>query len=135
MVFGFGKFKMEIDLDQETWSAGDTLTGNVKLDFKKPTDGNELFVDLIGYNYEPAEFDDGELEGAEWMEFFKHRIPLGGSQEYDSGEFPFEFNIPAEIPNPKKESDERERWFLKGELDKRGLDVRKKIEFNINTGN
>ena len=122
---------MELILDKESVGLGESITGKVKLDMKKPASGNELYVRLIGTNYEGAEMDEGEFELPETTEFYNQKHLLAGEQEYASGAWDFEIPIPGTIANPKKESDERERWYVNAYLDKKGLDLKKKKKITV----
>jgi len=48
MVFGFGKKEIEVTIGKYSYSPGETITGKVVLDLKKPAEARELRVALRG---------------------------------------------------------------------------------------
>ena len=118
-------------LAKNQFGAGEVIQGNIMLETKKPIDATALYVTLQGTNYEGAEIDDGEFELPETTVFFSQKYGIGGPGNYQSGPIPFQIMVPQHIPNPKIESDERERWYLKAHLDKPGLDLRNKVEISV----
>jgi hypothetical protein len=63
--------------------------------------------------------------------FFNEKYTISGPGNYQAGPIPFQIMVPQQIHNPKRESDERERWYLKAQLDKPGLDLRNKVEISV----
>lgn len=99
----FGKKgSLEIELPSTDCTTGQTLTGTVRLDTKKPVSASRLSVSLL------VETDDGEdFEGArEWQVYDADVVELRQAHEYPASHheaFPFSFEVPPPPPPPVPE--------------------------------
>lgn len=90
MVFGIGEGKIGLELNTHEAAAGGKISGTLKLELPAPRKAKELRVEIIG---ERREMHNGKRRTVRVYEFKK---PLGGEQEYTSGEYRFELPVPQQ---------------------------------------
>jgi hypothetical protein len=151
-MFGFGKGKIEIQLDNFNYKPGDTIEGTVALKLKKSIQATALAIALTGEQKVTSGIGDKRSSRTEKIFDFKH--PLDGEKEYAAGSeplvYPFKIKIPKDVLDQKKApegtlgqvlkvaqfmagSKRRIDWHLTAELDvPRAIDMRKRIQVNIN---
>ena len=151
MVFGFGKGKIEMTLNKYGFGFGETITGTVNLQLKKPYQARGLYVMLLGEEITKKQVrgSDGHMR----TETHRHtiwdqKIPLGGEQEYSGGQYNFQLPTPAQAPYAQAPGgtmgnvvqaatfltgqNRRHEWHVIAFLDiPKGFDVKKKQQVNI----
>lgn len=151
-MFGFGKGKIEIQLDKFNFSPGETIEGTISLKLKKPLKGNELSVRMYGEQKSSSMGLDGR-RSSRTVKIYDFKQPLDGEKEYEAGEqplvYPFKIKIPAQILEQKKAPEgklgtvmqaakflsggaTRISWYLQAQLDiPKAIDMRKKVQINL----
>lgn len=149
-MFGFGKGKIEIQLNNYNYSPGDTIEGTVVLSLKKPLIGNELSITIIGEK--KVTQITGSSSMSRTIQIFNFKQPLDGQKEYPAGEqplvYPFRIKIPANMQTQQQMpegtlgtvlkaaqmfsgANSRVMWYLIARLDVKGLDVTHKVQINV----
>jgi len=160
-LFGFGKGKVEIQLEKFNFKPGETITGTVKLLLKKPVQARQLRV--VFYGIQNTRNTGISLAGSNNCRVgsnnyrnrnnssvvHKFEMSLDGEKEYAGGEYPFSINIPASLLDRGAKPDgalgtalqaaqflsgsvTSLKWFVESSLDMpMGLDISKKVQVNI----
>ena len=148
-MFGFGKGKIEIQLNKYGFSLGETINGKVSLKLKKPIKARGVNIRLVGIRKETRYSDSGKTSGSN--NIFDFKQPLDGLKEYGVDEKVYDFKI--KIPNnvltqPKfgqstigtlvgaaqilSGTMSSINWYLIANLDiVSGIDISKKVQINI----
>ena len=152
-MFGLGsKGKMEIQLNKFNFHPGETVEGTVSLKLKKPLEGNELSITIVGEEKISQRGVDGRRTTRR-QKIFDFKQPLDGQKEYTAGEqplvYPFRIVIPANVLEQQKApegtlgtvmqaakflsgSRKNISWYLYANLDvPKSVDVRKKVQINV----
>jgi hypothetical protein len=95
MVFGFGKKEIEVTLDGYNYSPGETVTGKVAVNLKKPVEARQLKVSLIGIGKRTSL--GMNVSSRQTSQIFDFKMPLDGEKTYTSGEYSFKIKIPANM--------------------------------------
>jgi hypothetical protein len=155
-LFGFGKGKIEIQLDKYNFKPGETIKGKLVLKLKKPVNAKQLRVAFVGeMSRTQSRIGIGAANNpvysrrSEKEYIYKFEMPLDGEKEYTGGEYSFEILIPSNILDQGKLPDgtigtalkavqflsgvsSRVNWYVKASLDvPKGLDVKGKAQINI----
>jgi len=148
MLFGFGKGKIEVVLENYNFSSGETIKGKVILELKEPLRAKALKVGLIGEKIVYERTSQGR-DVPRIIHIYSFEMPLDGEKEYLNGEYNFEIKIPADILQSRKpnilgdidfikgglritSTNERLSWYVIAKLDiPMGIDVSKKVQVNI----
>ena len=149
-MFGFGKGKIEIQLNNYNYSAGDIIQGTVALSLKKPLLGKELSITIIGE--QKTSEGIGTNRSYSTRTIFDFKQPLDGQKEYPAGEqplvYPFKIKIPANLQTKTQlpegalgnvlkvaqmfsGANSSVMWYLIARLDVKGFDITKKVQINI----
>ena len=149
-MFGFGKGKIEIQLDKYNFSAGEVIEGTLALSLKKPLHGNGLSIQIIGEQKISQGF--GTSRTYRTVKIFDFVQPLDGEKEYPASEqplvYPFKIKLPANVQSKQQMpegtlgtvlkaaqmfsgSNSTTYWYLIGRLDVPGLYITKKIQINV----
>jgi len=153
MVFGFGKGKIEVQLENYNLSPGDMIKGTVLLQLKKPVHARALKVLFIGEAVTRRTTPHGGGVSTSYQKTYVHKfeMPLDGEKDYSEGTYNFEIAIPKDIlqragsmPMEGTIGDlvkaaqiltgtsKRINWYVEAKLDvPKGLDIRKKVQVNI----
>ncbi len=107
MVFGlFEDKKISMTLDKTAYSPGETISGKLKLELKKPAPAEKLSVRLVYFVPNEDYTKPAEKEFA--------AIVLGPSREYQTSELTFSIKIPEKPPSvdfpPKSDPSMAEAW-------------------------
>src|SRR3989338_7711468 len=90
-MFGFGKGKIEIQLNNFNYAPGETVEGTLSLSLKKPILGKELSISLL------AEEEVTEMQGNNYNsrthELFYFKQHLSGQKEYSFGNQSYPFKM------------------------------------------
>jgi len=153
-MFGFGKGKLELQLEKFNFKPGDTISGTVKLLLKKPIQARQLRV--VFYGVQATRNTGLSLVGSNNNRnrnnssiVHKFEMSLDGEKEYTGGEYTFSIAIPATLLDRGAKPDgalgtalqaaqflsgsvTNLKWFVESSLDvPMGLDVSKKVQVNI----
>ena len=155
MLFGKNKEKIEIHLEENSFSPGETIRGKIALKLDKPMQAKSLNITLIGQALSEKQnigvkTDEGKFD------FLKEEIKVDGKKEYYIDIYPFEIKIPEnallkaknwkdQIPALKLTKDlldsdiikpdwhEEYKWYIEARLVKKlSIDIKKKEKININ---
>lgn len=151
MVFGFGKGKIEMTLNKYGFGFGETITGTVNLQLKKPYHARGLYVRLLGE--EISSHMERDSDGNMRRETRRHKlwdqkIPISGEMDYSGGQYNFQLPTPAQAPYASAPGgtvgtvmqaaaylsgvDRRYEWHVIAYLDiPKGFDVKKKQQINL----
>ncbi len=155
-MFGFGKGKIEIQLNNYNYSAGQTIQGTVSVALKKPLHGKELSISLVGQQRVVSGGIPGmSPSSSRVVTVYNFKLHLDGDKEYAAGNpplvYPFKIVIPADINNVTNKSvapagavgtilktaesvlarKGRLTWYLIARLEVPGIDLKKKVQINI----
>ena len=112
----FGKEKITLMLEKYDYKPGEKIKGTVKLNLKKPTNARKLEVSLMGRRIDkqtsmavgPMIMSGGRRghqSSTHYTTVYDFKMPLDVEKDYQTGEYPFEIKIPADIlqnnPTPK----------------------------------
>ncbi|MBI2099875.1 MAG: hypothetical protein HYT48_00870 [Candidatus Vogelbacteria bacterium] len=108
MVFNpFSRGYLEVIPEKYNYSPGEVIRGTVKLGLKKTTRANKLSIWLIGQQtttfvspslrFGASQKSSLPRNESQTTVFFQFELPVSGEQEYSTGEYPFEINIPANV--------------------------------------
>jgi len=151
---GFGKGKIEIQIDKYNFSPGNVLNGKVLLKLKKPIKAKSLKIALKGEKttYETEYRDNRPTTSKNITSIFDFTQPLDTEKEYPTTEtdYNFKIKIPKNIlsqstlpENPiantiakslqiLSNQDTKIGWYLIAFLEiPWGIDVSKKVQINI----
>ncbi|MFH1510588.1 MAG: hypothetical protein ABIF10_02765 [Candidatus Woesearchaeota archaeon] len=146
-MFGFGKGKIEIQMDNYNYAPGDTINGNVTLSLKKPLQGKELSISLLGEQKTSQGY--GANKSNQTAKIFEFKLPLDKEKEYPADKplaYPFKIKIPANVAKQVPEgtlgtvlkaaqmfsgTNSRTSWHLIARLDVKGLDITKEVQINV----
>ena len=148
-MFGFGKGKIEIQLDKYNYSPGETIEGTVALSLKKPLPGKELSIRLIGE--EKVQQGYGRNSSYRTVAVFDFKQPLDREKEYPAGQpmaYSFKIKLPADVAGRQQMPEgklgtilkvaqvmsgtvRRINWYLIARLDVKGFDISKKVQINV----
>ena len=148
-MFGFGKGKIEIQINKFNFSPGEVIEGAVTLKLKKPLNGREVSIRLIGQQ----ETSQGYVAKSQYniIDIFDFKQPLDGEKEYPAEQslvYSFTIKIPENVLNQQtipegtlgkianimqvmSRTRSKISWYLIAKLDTPGLDVSKKVQINI----
>ena len=153
-MFGFGKGKIEIQLEKYNFCFGDTIKGKVILKMKQPVEAKGLRIALKGERKDTSysgDFGSGRAgmgQSTRTVNIFELKLPLDREKTYSGeSEHPFEIKIPKNIIPPKPKGVAGDvlsavqllsgrqtsiKWFLDASLDiPGGMDISKKVNVNI----
>lgn len=150
------KGKIQITPGSFNYSPGDTVSGQLSLQLRKPVKASELSISLVGervsYNSRRTGFSrQPNYQGSNRtvQTVYNVKQVLDGSKEYSSGERSYNFKI--KLPKNMISNFESDNavmntivktaqviegvnainWYLVGDLDAVGIDVKKKVQINI----
>lgn len=144
---GIGRGKMKIQLDKMQFSPGETITGKLVINLKRPIKGKAVTIGLLG-EQRVTEFVDGKRRTRR-HKIFDFDQPLSGEKDYMPGEqvYDFQLKIPENVNKntmPKgalgnvvkaaqmfSNKTRTIRWYVSGRLDCPGLDMTKKVQINV----
>jgi hypothetical protein len=154
----FGKGKINISLPKTYYLPGDIISGDIKLELKKPVKAKEVSVSLIGEQKSTrigtiSSGGSGVSTTTQVVRIYDFKQTLEGEKEYSGGrEYHFEIKIPADIIAPRPEGmlgtgmkiveaaaaltgvipHRQLKWYLSAKLDiPGGMDVGKKADITI----
>ncbi|MFH1589847.1 MAG: hypothetical protein ABIB43_04740 [archaeon] len=148
-MFGFGKGKIEIQLNNYNYAPGQTIEGTVSLKLKKPLQGKELSIRLFGEQKISQGY--GTNKSYRTVKIFDFKQPLDREKEYLPGSQPlvyqFKITIPANVESQQPPEGAlgtvmktaqmllgtkiRTNWYLVARLDVKGFDMTKKVQINV----
>jgi len=149
-MFGFGKGKIEIQLDNYNYSPGQVIEGTVALSLKKPLPGKELSITILGEQKISQGY--GTNRSYRTVKIFDFKQPLDREKEYPAGDqplvYPFKIKIPANVESKQQMPEgtlgtvmkaaqmfsgtkSRTQWYLIARLDVKGFDITKKVQINV----
>jgi len=117
MIFGFGKGKIKVLIDNFNFSPGETVSGKISVELKKPILAKQLKIGLIGLETSTrTQMGPGFGIGGRRRSGISHQrtrntvysfyMPVGGEKEYSKGEYQFEIKIPTDILQEKPKAAE-----------------------------
>ncbi len=146
------KGNVKIQIDNYNYSPGDTITGKILLNIKKPITSKSLSISLTGIQKttSPSIGTNGRrTTNTKYNTLFSFNLPLEGKKEYSSGEnnYSFKIKIPSDIIsknaiNPIADtliksiqilsgSSSVIQWYLNAELETAGFNLLDKVQINI----
>jgi hypothetical protein len=148
------KGKIEIQLNKFNFTPGETITGTVTANLKKPVHAKALEIGLVGEsdstNYGASRGGGVSVSSRNTGNVFDFTYPLAGEGDYNPGMPPqnFQIKIPENVltgvgtgnqlaDNMIKTAmfvtgnNRRIKWYIKGRLKIPGMDLRKKVRVNI----
>ncbi len=148
-MFGFSKGKIDFILSNYNYSPGQEIIGTLLITTKKPLEGKELTIRLIGQ--ERLIRHMGTTTNVQYITVFDFKQPLDGSKQYYNSGAPLEYRFNIKIPSNVLEEQapkgtlgnivkaaqafqgrsRRIKWFLEGNLSVKGIDIKKKVQVNI----
>ena len=97
----FGPEKITFTLEKYDYKPGEKINGSVKINLKKPTNARKLEIALIGKRKTTTR--RGNQTQTNYQTVYNFRVPLGGEQEYQNGEYNFSIPIPNDILQEKSQ--------------------------------
>lgn len=160
MIFGLGRGKIKLLIEKFNFSPGDTITGKISLDLKKPISARQLKVSLIGIQTSTRTSVGPRFGGSRRNSIssstsrnvvYNFDMPIDGEKEYFKGEYSFEMKIPANILQEETKSEggiadtliktaqiigggirSRVDWHVEAALDiEKKLDIKNKVKITI----
>jgi hypothetical protein len=147
-MFGFGKGKIEILLDNFNYNYGEVIEGKLVLKLKKPMMGKELSIALIGDRTTTS--SSSGRNSTSRTRVFDFKQPIDYEKEYTNDNLEYIFKIKTPNPNEFRGTAPEGmlgtalrtaqflsgkttniKWFLVARLSVKGFDVTKKIQVNI----
>ena len=146
-MFGFGKGKIDIQLNKYDFTPGETIEGTVTLKLKKPLQSKGVKIRL--YGEKKVREMRGTSTSTRYMKIYDFEQYLDREKEYPTEElkYPFKITIPrnveqqmpsgmlgnvAKIAQTVSGATSRIKWYIKANLDiKMGFDVSKKVQINV----
>ena len=95
----FGPDKITFTLEKYDYKPGEKITGQVKLNLKKPVSARKLEVSLIGKRKIKQHTSRGS--STHYDKIYDFKMPLSGEKEYHKDQFDFSIPIPDDILNMK----------------------------------
>lgn len=145
-MFGlFSKGKIEISLQKYEFSPEEIIEGTLTLKMKKPVEARALNIGLIGKR-KTVRRDHQGRRTVRWDKIFDFKKPIDKAKTYDgTKEYTFQIKVPKDITSKPKGvigsllksaellSGQRTqiKWFVTANLDKKGLDISKKVQIRI----
>jgi len=154
-MFGFGKGKVEIQLNKFNFAPGEVIEGTMIITLKKPVKGRKVYVRLMATERTSSRrvtFGGGmrPSRSTNYSTAYDFTQPLDGEKEYPPGTSqPYQFRITV----PTNLNDQPHvggalggivktmqtlsgysrslSWKLIGGIDTLGFDVKKKLEINV----
>jgi hypothetical protein len=97
----FGKGKINISIPRTHYTPGDTISGSIVLDLKKPLKAREVSISLIGeqkFRRTRTTGGGGFSTSSEKYHIYEFKQNLDNEKEYSRGQkYNFEIKIPADI--------------------------------------
>ncbi len=112
----FSKGTMEIQLKKYNYNPGEEIEGTLRVSLKKPMQGKELTISLIGKQTERYMTTSGLVSSnqrksvgskSSTQTVHKYKQPVSGSQEYHKNEFNFTVFIPPDILDKAAEDEHK----------------------------
>ena len=147
-MFGFGKGKIEIQLDKYNYSPGETIQGNITLDLKKQLKARGVFVTL--YGEKKVRQMSSTTQGTSIQRVFEFKQPLDKAGEYPPTlkNYTFHIKIPSNILSGQAPegvlgnivkaaqflggSSAMIQWYIDARIDiPMGIDVSRRVQINI----
>jgi len=136
MVLGLFEGELELLVGSTNFSAGQKITGSVRLKLPQPIQARALRIAFYG------EIVKRHGKNSHVERIFETTIPIAGEKLYQGGEsFPFELQLPQSLARPKIEgmfsvlnflAPTPRGWFLHATLDlPNKLDINKRVKLNI----
>ena len=144
------KGKIIINLDKMEFAPGEEATGKITLILKNPLDADSLNIGLVGYQKTRSYSSGNNSSSTRTREIFNFNKPISGVKLYPAGEstYDFKLKIPADIvtrfstgnniaDNMIKTAQiltgsfQTIKWYIKSNLDMKGVDISKKVQINI----
>lgn len=97
----FGADKIKLNLEKHNFKPGETITGNISLNLKKPVKARDITVSLIGRIKERYRNSQGHTS-YRTVDVYNFDIPIRGEGDYQKETFNFEIKIPDDIKKQMK---------------------------------
>ncbi|MEM4598758.1 MAG: hypothetical protein QW400_03660 [Candidatus Diapherotrites archaeon] len=148
-MFGFGKGKIDLQLEKFNYHPGETIKGKVILALNKPVKARRLKVRFFGERQKRETVVVGSRRSTDYSNeiVYSFEMNLDGEKEYIGREYNFEIIIPQDLTAKVDLSNAgalgavmqfamsmapKPRWFVEAALDvPMGFDVAKKLQINI----
>jgi len=156
MVFGIGEGKVNLQLNKTQFSQGETISGNIQLELKKPKQAKRMFIEFYGEQKQRTR-TGGIAMGigrstrpsktrTDTVRIFEFSQDLDIEKEYAGNEtYSFEIKIPTDLLARRPEGAVgtmmdvakmlggiyAPKWYVRAALDVTGLDIAKRIQINI----
>lgn len=143
-IISMMKGKLEINLPNFNFSAGETITGTLVLKLKKPLEAESLMVGLIA----ESSSNKGIKGSKSTQTVYSFNQPVSGKKVYPSGESTYDFKIkvPANVAFNSTGNEivdgiiksvqilggiSSVRWYVTSELEISGMNLSKRVQINI----
>jgi hypothetical protein len=151
MVFGFGKGKIDLVLNRQNFMPGDTISGQIFLKLKEPTQADKMVVNFIGMKKVNKYISStrGSSRRTQNVPIHEFELVLDREKKYLNEQYTFEIKIPANILQNEQQQggamgtamsalkflssgSERVEWYVEVKLDISGsFDVNKKVDITL----
>ena len=149
-MFGFLKGKIEMQLPKVSFAQGESITGAVTMQLKKPIAARAVRVSLIG-EQRTTQYRNGKTETST-QQIYNFPLQLDGEKEYTTQPYTYSFELKApqisgsNMPGGAAGTALKAAsffmtgyvaggaisWYLVADLDvPKGFDVAKKVQINI----
>ncbi|MFH1592666.1 MAG: hypothetical protein ABIB47_04855 [Candidatus Woesearchaeota archaeon] len=147
-MLGFGKGKIEIQINKYQYSPGETIQGNIALTLKKALTGKELSIRILGEQKISQVY--GARRSYRIVKIFDFKQPLQVQKDYIANQqliFPFKIKIPLNINSQTQMEGKlgtvlkvaqtfsgtrtRTKWYLIARLSVKGFDITKKVQITV----
>lgn len=103
----FGGEKITLMLEKYNYTPGETIKGTVTLKLKKLTKARKFEVSFVGEKIERQTgmgIGPTAKKGSQYRRtpLYHFKMPLGGEEEYQKGEYPFEIKIPEDVKQAER---------------------------------
>ncbi|MCX8189868.1 MAG: hypothetical protein N3F05_01415 [Candidatus Diapherotrites archaeon] len=148
-MLGFGKGKIDLQLEKFNYRPGETIRGKIVLALNKPVKARRLKVRFFGVREGRKTVVIGGGRSADYSNdiVYSFEMNLDGEKEYTGGEYDFEIIVPQDLLTKVDLSGTgalgalmqfvmlmapRPKWYVEAALDvPMGLDVSKRVQINI----
>jgi sporulation-control protein spo0M len=157
MVLGIGAGKMELRIPTQSYAFGDTVSGTLYIDTKKPVKARKLIVKIECKRITKERYyhEGRRKTRTRTTKVWGFVQQLGDEQEYVDGEHPFSIELPPPFQNEMgaagdameamgtgmqvlnalsgQSHESYLRWKIEGRLDMPwAIDIKKKLDLSVN---
>lgn len=150
-MFGFGKGRIDIIIEKSEYSSGETIKGKVRLDLKKSTNADGVFINLLAEEKNQTGY--GNNRSNQVRKLFDFQKPLDTGRLYTPQVYEYDFELTApQLDRPSAPegvlgglvktamfiggASNLVKWYLVAKLNvPGGMDVDKRVQISVHEPN